>query len=116
MTRAAVAVSLLVAAGAGLAACGSARVGTPVQPPLQLASAEARAGEKVFMRHCHQCHPGGTAGLGPALNNKPVPGFLIAFQTRHGLGVMPGFGAEHISDTELDALVAYVKAMQDAAP
>jgi mono/diheme cytochrome c family protein len=44
----------------------------------------------LLMRHCHQCHPrGGDGGLRPALNNKPVPGFLVKCQVRLGLGAMP---------------------------
>ena len=60
------------------------------------------------MARCHQCHPGGTAGLGPAINNAPLPGGLVKAQVRNGLGAMPGFSQEQISDEELDALVAYI--------
>ena len=90
-----------------LAGCGSARRGVPLHGPLQLGEAEAR-GEQVFMAYCHKCHPGGEAGLGPALNNKPLPGFLIRFQVRHGLGVMPPHSRAEITPEELDALVAYL--------
>jgi mono/diheme cytochrome c family protein len=91
-----------------LAGCGPAERGEPFAPPVRLASAEAEAGQRVFMTYCHQCHPGGAAGLGPALNNKPLPGFLIKYQVRHGLGAMPEFDERRISDEELDRLVAYL--------
>lgn len=104
-----------------LAACGSARRGAPTQPPFDPATAEVAHGEQVFMQFCNGCHPRGQTGLGPALNNKPLPGFAIRFQVRHGLGVMPGFSDEVIPNEDLDALVAYVIALrrhdgQAAAP
>jgi mono/diheme cytochrome c family protein len=94
-----------------LAACGSARRGEPVAGPLALGPAAAR-GEKVFLVHCDKCHPGGEAGLGFALNNKPLPGVLIRKQVRWGLGAMPSFPAERISEGQLDDLVAYIKALR----
>jgi mono/diheme cytochrome c family protein len=52
--------------------------------------------------------------LGPALNDKPPPGFLIHLQVRSGFGAMPGFSAEKISDPELSDIVAYVHALRRA--
>lgn len=66
----------------------------------------------MFMTHCNPCHPGGEAGLGPAINNKPLPGFLIKFQVRRGLGAMPSFSEHHIKDQELNDLIAYIKALR----
>lgn len=97
-----------------LAACGPAWRGEPFGAPVRLASAEAEAGQLVFVRHCHECHPGGAAGLGPALNDKPLPGFLIRYQVRHGLGAMPEFDEKWISDEELDQLVAYIMELRRA--
>ena len=71
-------------------------------------------GRHVFAQHCHTCHPGGEAGLGPALNNKPLPRALIKFQVRHGLGAMPAFTEDHVSKAELDNLAAYVVALRSA--
>lgn len=96
--------------------CGSARRGVPVQPPLIIESESLRTGERVFMRYCNGCHPGGRAGVGFALNNKPLPAFLIRFQVRHGLGVMPAFSADVISDDELRALARYVIALRRNEP
>jgi len=53
----------------------------------------------------------GEADLGPALNDKPLPAFLMRFQVRNGLGVMPAFAKDRISDAELDQLIAYLKAL-----
>ena len=67
-------------------------------------------GEKVFMMHCQKCHPGGEAGLGPAINSNPAPQFVKRFQVRHGLGVMPAFKEDEISDKDLRDITAYLKA------
>jgi mono/diheme cytochrome c family protein len=99
-----------------LAACGSARRSEPLTGPVALPSDAARAGEVVFMRECHACHPGGEAGLGPALNNKPLPGFLIATQVRLGAGAMPAFSQSEIPPADLDALLAYLKARRATPP
>lgn len=49
-------------------------------------------------------------GLGPAVN--PVPSFGKRFQIRHGLGTMPAFGKEAISDEEIDNVLSYLKALK----
>lgn len=95
-----------------LEGCGSARRGVPVQPPVELTEEDDLRGRRVFMRFCNGCHPAGEAGLGPGLNNKLLPGFLIKFQVRHGLGVMPSFPDEVISDEELDDLAGYLIALR----
>lgn len=106
----------LLALATALAACGSARRGAPVTGPHEPPTAEVALGERVFDTHCNGCHPGGEAGLGPALNDKPLPGWAIRFQVRHGLGAMPGFPEEVISNEELDALVAYVRWLRRLEP
>src|SRR2546421_11210562 len=73
-------------------ACGPSRRGTPITPPLDTSQNEKLArGERVFMARCNECHVGGAAGLGPAINDKPLPRALIKFQIRNGLGAMPAF-------------------------
>ncbi|HYE21089.1 MAG TPA: cytochrome c [Tepidisphaeraceae bacterium] len=69
-------------------------------------------GQRVFMARCHQCHPGGRAGLGPGINDKPLPGPLIKLQVRKGLGAMPAFDEARISDAQLDRLVKYLAALK----
>lgn len=112
MRRSAALLGCAVVAAGALAACGSARRGEPIAGPLWIGSPAAAHGQEVFMAHCQQCHPTGAAGLGPAINNKPLPGFLIKFQVRHGLGAMPAFPERQIDDAELDDLVAYLKALR----
>ena len=103
---------LTVALTALLAGCGSARRGVPMQPPLQIQDPDVERGQQAFMRFCNGCHPGGEAGLGFAINNKPLPGWAIRFQVRNGLGVMPAFSGDIISDEQLTELVAYLKTLR----
>lgn len=98
----------VVAVCLAAAACGTARRGAPLTGEHDPPTETIRLGQRVFAANCSQCHPGGTQGLAPALNNKPAPGWLIRFQVRHGLGAMPAFSEEEISDAELDALVEYM--------
>ena len=99
-----------------LAACSSARRTEPLAPPLDLSDPAIAHGRRVFFQHCHQCHPHGEAGLGPAIVNKPLPEFLMKFQVRHGLGVMPSFPADKIPREDLEALMAYLKAVRRNQP
>jgi mono/diheme cytochrome c family protein len=91
-----------------LVACGPAYRGAPLYGPLESSTPQVAQGKAVFDYHCQQCHPGGDAGLGPGINNKPLPAALIKFQVRNGLGAMPAFSEAEISDVELDALVQYL--------
>lgn len=95
-----------------LSACAPAYRGEPITGPLELATPTLISGQQVFHANCHQCHLGGAGGLGPSLNDKPLPGPLIAYQVRHGLGVMPAFSPERLSDKELDALVLYLEKLR----
>ena len=53
--------------------------------------------------------PGPAQGLGPALNNKPLPAFLIRTQTRLGVGAMPAFPESALSAGDLDAVARYIR-------
>ncbi len=97
-----------------LLACGTARRGEPLYAPVPVSEPAVAKGEVVFNRFCQKCHPGGEAGLGPAINNKPVPGFIIRLQVRKGLGVMPAFKEKVISEEDLDNLMAYLKTLRKA--
>ena len=107
---------LLIALGLSLVACGTARRGIPVAGPMLIESEQVALGERVFMYNCNQCHPRGEAGVGLALNNKPLPDFAIRFQVRHGLGAMPSFSEDEISDEQLDAIIAYLDYLKEREP
>ncbi|CAN5827949.1 hypothetical protein BH23GEM6_BH23GEM6_22040 [soil metagenome] len=98
------------------AACGTARRSEPLTGEHHLASAQLVRGEIVYSLQCAQCHPGGEAGLGPSINDKPLPTWLIRFQVRNGLGVMPAFSREQISPEDLDALILYLKVLRRQDP
>ena len=90
------------------ASCGTARRGAPLIGERHPTDAKLALGEQVFDRNCSQCHPGGEAGLGPALNDKPLPQFAVRIQVRNGVGAMPRFRSTEISDAELRAVTAYM--------
>ncbi len=95
-----------------VAACGTAKRGEPTYAPVPVSEPAIAQGKVVFDTYCTKCHPGGEAGLAPAFNDKPLPGFLMRFQIRHGLGVMPAFKEEVITDEELDNLIVYIKTLR----
>jgi mono/diheme cytochrome c family protein len=69
-------------------------------------------GMKLFMRTCNKCHPGGEKGIGPALNDKALPNFLVHWQVRLGGGDMPKFTDEQISKKQLEQITAFVRMMR----
>lgn len=91
----------------------SVRRSEPIRGPLSLDDPDAQKGQVTFMAHCHRCHPIGESGLGPAINSIPAPDFLKRYQVRHGLGAMPSFSEEEISDEELDNIITYLGALQE---
>ncbi|HEY7116716.1 MAG TPA: cytochrome c [Tepidisphaeraceae bacterium] len=95
-----------------IAGCASSRREEPLTGPLPLADPKLVAGRQVFMHHCYQCHPGGSAGLGPSLNDKPLPAFAIRTQVRKGFGAMPAFDQSRIPPADLDNLVAYLQMLR----
>jgi mono/diheme cytochrome c family protein len=88
--------------------CGTARRDAPFLADATPDAPNVRAGQIAFYQHCHTCHPGGAEGLGPAINDKPLPDFAVKTQVRQGMGEMPAFGTEEIPDEHLDAIVAYL--------
>ena len=76
------------------------------------AAVSSGCGEQVFAARCHQCHPGGAGGLGPAINDKPLPVALMKTQVREGLGAMPAFSQAEINDDELEDVIRYLKALR----
>lgn len=99
--------SLMILVGLA-ASCGTARRAEPLVGPPELSSMEERRGQRLYMQLCDQCHPGGEAGLAPALNNKPAPATAIKLQVRQGLGRMPAFKEDELDRQALDDLVRYM--------
>ena len=69
-------------------------------------------GQKVFMKQCSQSHPPGDAGLGPALNDKPLPAFLIRRQVLQRFGALPAFSEARVADPEWADVIAYLQALR----
>ena len=99
---------IIVASGSG---CYTRR-SEPFRGPLDQRTAAIQHGEQLFNRHCFKCHPSGEYGLGLGVNTVPVPRFVLAFQIRHGLGVMPGFNRKELSKTEVRDITIYMKALK----
>jgi mono/diheme cytochrome c family protein len=110
------AATLVALATIAVAACGTPRRGEPFVGAAGFADSQLEQGRAAFAAHCQRCHPGGEAALGPSLNDKALPRFLMKFQVRHGLGAMPAIPPERLSDDELDAVVAYLKALRGRSP
>jgi mono/diheme cytochrome c family protein len=108
-------VAALLFGAAMFTACGSARRGDAVGIPVT-ASGAALTGRIVFANTCNPCHPGGESGLGPALNDKPLPDFLVRLKVRNGLGSMPAFPESELDDDSLDAILEWMSALRDATP
>ena len=100
------AVAILWAAG-----CGSARRDEPITRPLSVTDPTLALGQRAFAANCDQCHPGGAGGYGPPLNNKLLLGPYIQLRVRNGLGAMPAFDDDQVSDKELDATVFYLQSL-----
>lgn len=92
----------------------SARRGEPISEPLKIDRAKLARGERAFISHCDKCHPGGDKGVAFALNNKPLPGFMIKAQVRAGAGAMPAFPKELITGEELDEMLEYVALLRNS--
>jgi mono/diheme cytochrome c family protein len=110
MKRAMIVVVVLAMVGA--ISCANARRDEPFAPEVILDNARQVRGEQVFARHCAQCHPNGEAGLGPAINDRPVPKALIAAQIRAGVGEMPAFDESMMSSDDVDAVTEYLLALR----
>jgi mono/diheme cytochrome c family protein len=97
-----------------LAACGAQQRGEPQGPPVAAATADEPHGRELFQKLCYKCHPGGAAGLGPALNNKPLPELAVRTQIRKGVGAMPSFGDELLGDADVAAIARFVHELRSA--
>lgn len=93
--------------------CSSSKKEANTVKPLANMTKEVQEGKALFNKYCNSCHPGGDAGLGAPIVSTSVPGFAIQFQIRNGLGDMPAFSEEEISDEEVDKIVDYIQALRD---
>lgn len=90
----------------------AAPISTPTRPPAPTAtiaplSDPLAAGKAVFMANCTFCHPDGDEGLGPSIKKSRKTADEIRTQARGGKDIMPAFGPERISDTQLENLIRF---------
>lgn len=81
---------------------------TPHAEPLSMPTEALESGRILFNQQCATCHPEGMAGVGPAIINKPLPASLIRFQIRNGVGVMPAFDEDVLSDQQVEHIAEYL--------
>ena len=87
--------------------CSAPKI-APYSEIVEMPTETLEDGRRHFNIYCATCHPGGMAGLGPAIINKPLPEFLIKFQIRNGVGVMPAFDDKVLSDEQVDNIAEYL--------
>jgi mono/diheme cytochrome c family protein len=95
-----------------LAACGAEHRGEPEAAEVIPATRGELHGKRLFQKFCYQCHPGGSQGLGPALNDKPLPAAAIRTQIRVGVGAMPSFGKDWLTDKQVAEIADYVTTLR----
>jgi mono/diheme cytochrome c family protein len=106
------AVAAAVAVAVVAAGCGTARRSVPLMGPIAHSDAGMH-GKIVFMHNCNQCHPGGDAAVGPAINNKWIPDPVMKLQIRKGvLGSMPAFSDKELSDKDVDDILVYLNELR----
>ena len=105
-------IAILLASTNFLPACRSRRSEPIIGRPHVITNSKVKHGQEVYMKNCQPCHPGGEAGLGPSINANPAPGFIKRFQVRHGLGVMPAFKQDTLSQKDVAAVSKYMKALK----
>lgn len=88
----------------------SVRSSEPFKEELELKDASVKNGQAHYMIHCQKCHTIGESGLNSGMYLSP--GFVQAFQVRHGLGVMPAFNKEEISRQDLQNILKYLKTLK----
>jgi mono/diheme cytochrome c family protein len=103
---------ILITVAIAAAACGARQRGEPEGPPVVPDTAAEARGERLFHQFCYQCHPGGEAGLGPAINDKPLPKLAIRTQIRLGVGAMPSFSRDVLGDDDVGAIIEYLEDMR----
>jgi mono/diheme cytochrome c family protein len=106
------AIFIFLAAAILAAGCASARRDEPFTPPLNPVDPRVALGQRVFAAHCDECHVGGAGGYGPSLNDKLLPAWYIRMRVRAGLGAMPPFDKDQITDDQLDAVAFYIQALR----
>ncbi len=70
---------------------------------------EGPSGMQAFQSRCDMCHPGGGAGMGPALKGLDRETFNRV--VREGKGAMFAFTPSRLSEEELESIFAYLQGL-----
>jgi mono/diheme cytochrome c family protein len=84
-------------------------VEAPAAPAAPPAAADPSAGSAVFASSCGACHPGGREGVGPALIG--LSDDVLIRGTREGVGMMPAFKTDRLSDQQLLDIIAFLRSV-----
>jgi len=76
-----------------------------------LESTDVSTGADVYAEFCEGCHPGGEKGDGPKIAGIADSPSQVRWQIRSGGDDMPAFGPKKISDSNLEALLAYTRTL-----
>jgi mono/diheme cytochrome c family protein len=95
------------AAASAAGAVSEAAAKVPARPPAPSAAADPSAGSTVFATNCGACHPNGGAGLGPTLLE--LSDDALTSGTREGVGMMPAFTLDRLSDQQLQDIIAFLR-------
>ena len=100
-----------------LAACGAEQQPVVAEAPEVIpATRDETHGKHLFLKFCYQCPPGGSQGLGPALDDKSLAEAAIRTQIRAGVGSMPAFGKDWLTDDQVAEIAQYVTTLHRASP
>lgn len=89
---------------------GPASGGTSPTAAGQTGQGAIQSGKDVYNRFCNGCHPGGKAGVGPAIIG--LGDEALRTVIRQGKGSMPAFGEAQISEAQVAELLAYTNSLK----
>lgn len=93
--------------GIRMSSCSAPKT-APLAEVIELPTEKLQQGRVLFDEYCATCHPSGMGGVGFAIINKPLPENLIQFQIRNGIGVMPAFDEDMLTDKQVENIAEYV--------
>ena len=111
----------VAAQASGTATAAAAQIATASAATSATASAapapEIEAGGRAFARACDLCHPSAKAGVGPAVygpefNARYPEDGPLKLVIREGRGAMPATPLTQLSDSDLNAVVAYLRSLK----
>ncbi|GHA25394.1 hypothetical protein GCM10007103_03290 [Salinimicrobium marinum] len=100
-------ISILFLTGTKVSSCSTPKT-VPYARVVEMPNENLKNGRILFNNHCATCHPEGLSGVGLAIINKPLPKGLIKFQIRNGIGLMPAFNEEQLSDGQVENIAEYL--------